>query len=112
MAKEYRKLKGRGVRRQGWIAGSRTFCSLWVGADHFLQIDSTGGFVEEYKRFYFKDIQALYCRKTNKGLITTIILAFFVLGFLFLTWITTLVGLQIFWAVVGGLLLIPLIINL
>jgi hypothetical protein len=38
--------------------------SLWLGPDHLLCIDSTG-FTENYKRFYFRDIQAVIVRKTD-----------------------------------------------
>jgi len=38
--------------------------SLWLGPDHLLCIDSTG-FTEHYKRFSFRDIQALIVRKTD-----------------------------------------------
>jgi len=38
--------------------------SLWLGKDHVLRIDSSY-FTEEYKRFYFRDIQALTIRKTG-----------------------------------------------
>jgi hypothetical protein len=38
--------------------------SLWLGPDHLLCIDSTG-FTENYKRFYFRDIQAFIVRKTD-----------------------------------------------
>ena len=38
--------------------------SLWLGPDHLLCIDSTG-FTESYKRFYFRDIQAVIVRKTD-----------------------------------------------
>jgi len=38
--------------------------SLWLGPDHLLCIDSTG-FTENYKRFYFRDIQAVIIRRTD-----------------------------------------------
>lgn len=58
--KEYVRLPGgRGVT----LAGRR---SLWRGADHLLYL-SYRGFTEEYRRFYFADIQAIYYRKTAGG---------------------------------------------
>lgn len=48
---KYRKLPG---RRRGFLFGS----SLWLGADHLLLVKSSR-FREEYKRFYFRDIQAI-----------------------------------------------------
>src|SRR5439155_11166424 len=38
--------------------------SLWLGPDHLLCIDSNG-YTENYKRFYFRDIQAFIARKTD-----------------------------------------------
>lgn len=42
--------------------------SLWLGSDHLLRIDTTG-YTESYKRFYFRDIQAILFRKTTRWLI-------------------------------------------
>ncbi len=53
--KEYRKLPGK--KRHLW--GHST---MWVGTDHLLLINSRG-YREEYKRFYFHDIQAIITRK-------------------------------------------------
>jgi hypothetical protein len=39
-------------------------CSLWLGSDHLLSVE-TSGFTERYKRFYFRDIQALVLRRTK-----------------------------------------------
>src|SRR5438270_7546384 len=65
--KEYRRLPGRGYRRQGsWIAATRTISTLWMSKDHLLCIDSMGGYSEDYKRFYYRDIQAIIVRKTKK----------------------------------------------
>jgi hypothetical protein len=47
----YEKLPG---RRRGFIFGS----SVWVGPDHLLLVKSYR-FREEYRRFYFRDIQAI-----------------------------------------------------
>jgi hypothetical protein len=74
--KEYKKLPGNGTRRIGtwFFTFSRSFCSLWMGADHLLLADRTG-FTETYKRFYFRDIQAIIIRKTNSGAIGNFLLA-------------------------------------
>jgi hypothetical protein len=57
--KQYRKLPGRGATLTHHIR-------LYVGADHLLQV-SSAGFSETYKRFYFRDIQAITLRKTYVG---------------------------------------------
>ena len=38
---------------------------LWAASDHLLLVGSTMGF-ESYRRFYFRDIQALIVRRTTK----------------------------------------------
>lgn len=43
---------------------SITRASLWLGEDHVLCVES-GGYAESYKRFYFRDIQAITTRRTN-----------------------------------------------
>jgi hypothetical protein len=58
--KEYIKLPG---SKKGFLIGQYT---LWRGSDHLLHIYSRVG-VEEYKRFYFNDIQAVVTRKTAVG---------------------------------------------
>ena len=47
----YRKLPG---HRRGFLFGS----SVWLGEDHLLLVKSSR-FQEEYRRFYFRDIQAI-----------------------------------------------------
>ena len=39
--------------------------SLWLAQDHLLSIRSNR-FIEEYRRFYFRDIQAITIRKTRR----------------------------------------------
>jgi archaellum biogenesis protein FlaJ (TadC family) len=55
--------------------------TLWLGKDHLLYI-SAGIFVEDYKRFYFRDIQSLIIYKTNYWKVWNIVLA--CLGAMFL----------------------------
>lgn len=65
--REYRKLPGRGNRREGtFIAGAVRQSRLWLGKDHVLLVDSTLS-AQELKRFYFRDIQAITVRKTHTG---------------------------------------------
>jgi hypothetical protein len=61
---EYRRLTW-GKRRALFALVSTSQSSLWLGKDHVLQID-TSGYTESYKRFYFRDIQALVVCRTNK----------------------------------------------
>lgn len=64
--KDYRKLPGRGATLTHYVR-------LYMGPDHLLQVSSTG-FTESYKRFYFRDIQAITVRKTYVGKATNAVL--------------------------------------
>lgn len=57
--KEYKKLPGRGRRFL-----SHQF--LYLGLDHLLVVNRSSH-QENYKRFYFKDIQSIIARKTHTG---------------------------------------------
>lgn len=57
--KLYRKLPGRGATLTHYVR-------LYEGTDHVLQVGSTG-FTENYKRYYFGDIQSITVRKTYVG---------------------------------------------
>ena len=54
----YRRLPGRGTRVM-------TYYQMFLGADHLLQVCSTG-FTETYRRFYFRDIQAVLIQRTPR----------------------------------------------
>ena len=73
--KEYSKLPG---TKKGFLIGRYT---LWQGSDHLLQVYSRVG-VEEYKRFYFNDIQAVIAHKTIVGKFQNIGLGSLILIFL------------------------------
>ena len=63
----YRKLPGRGNRRDGgFIGGTFRQSRLWLGQDHLLSVDSTLS-SQDLKRFYFRDIQAITVRRTHTG---------------------------------------------
>jgi hypothetical protein len=47
--------------------------SLWLGKDHLLVVESSG-YSEKYRRFYFKDIQAMAICRTKNGMVRWIIL--------------------------------------
>jgi hypothetical protein len=59
---KYRRLPGRNFTRY----------SLWLAKDHILNLKSRE-FSEEYKRFYFQDIQAIITRETTTGKVLSII---------------------------------------
>jgi hypothetical protein len=63
----YRRLPG---RKKSFLIG---YYTLWQGPDHLLQIYSRFG-VEDYRRFYFSDIQGIITRKTVSGKIQNLVL--------------------------------------
>jgi hypothetical protein len=102
--KEYHKLPG---SKKGFIIGRYT---LWQGVDHLLHIYYRIG-VEDYKRFYFSDIQAIITRKTIAGRIQN-----GVLGIIFML-CASVAGLNnggwfAFWVALAGVLILLLLINL
>jgi hypothetical protein len=79
---KYKRLPGR--HWMGLYASS-----LWLGSDHILAAYGKF-FSEEYKRFYFRDIQRITVRRTNSGMIWNGIwggLAFISAQFLWAGWL-------------------------
>jgi hypothetical protein len=64
---KYHKLPG---RRRGVVFSA----SLWTGADHLLSVRSAK-FQEQYRRFYFRDIQAIVITQVPRWVISTPVLA-------------------------------------
>ena len=108
-AKEYRRLPGRGLRRIGPVAFWRTTNRLWLGSDHLLSSDSTG-YTEEYRRFYFRDLQAIILRRTDRGRNWTAGLAFLTICFALAGYALGPVGAAVLWSL-AALLLLSLAIN-
>lgn len=79
----YKRLT-RSAGRGGFAVVFQSRTSLWLGADHILSVDSTG-YTETYKRFYFRDIQAIVVQKTRVFQVLNIILGSLVLILLLLT---------------------------
>ena len=72
---KYRRLPGRGNRLGGvaaLVVARRT--RLWLGSDHLLAVDSQW-FTEEYRRYYFADIQSIVLRRTTTGRTISLALA-------------------------------------
>ena len=66
-APRYRRLPG----RSRGLMGS---ASLWLAGDHVLLVHSRG-YVETYRRFYFRDIQAVVLRRTAAAWLSALVLA-------------------------------------
>ena len=64
MTIDYKKFSG---KKRNFIGIDR----IWIGPDHLLMVESTG-ISEKYKRFFFKDIQAIRLLKTKTTLYSLI----------------------------------------
>lgn len=82
--------------------------SLWLGSDHLLAVEGAS-YYEEYKRFYFRDIQAIFVHPTSRRAIWNGILApLLIMHVLVLAWL----GMPVVVTVsVAALLAIPLLLN-
>ncbi|MDB6021130.1 MAG: hypothetical protein JWQ04_987 [Pedosphaera sp.] len=109
--KEYRRLPPFFGRRRGvgLISVSTTSCWLWLGKDHLLCIDRVW-FKEDYKRFYFRDIQAIVIRKTENGRIANIVFGALATPPLIAALVTS-GGWQVAWFIVTGFFLALMLIN-
>lgn len=77
---EYRRLSG---KKKNFLVGKYT---LWLAADHVLHVYARFGF-EDYKRFYFTDIQAIAVQKTAAGWILNLVFGILAAAFgLLLLW--------------------------
>jgi hypothetical protein len=99
----YRRLPG---KKKGFLFGYHT---LWQGSDHLLQIYSRLG-IEDYKRFYFNDIQAIITRKTAAGKIENFVLGVLV-GLFGLLGVISAGRWSFFWPIIAGLIAFILLIN-
>jgi hypothetical protein len=72
--KDYMRLPGRRRLTAGFSRNS-----LWLGKDHLLHVINRG-YTEDYRRFYYRDIQAILVRHTKSGLLITVILAILFVG--------------------------------
>ncbi|QTA86850.1 hypothetical protein [Desulfonema magnum] len=100
--KEYRRLPG---KKRGFFG----YNVLYLGSDHLLSVYSTS-FSEDYKRFYYKDIQAIIIRKTAIGKISNIVACLSLAGFILLLFteppfFDKIIG------ITGGLFFLCLLIN-
>jgi len=80
--KEYRRLPGKGLKRGSLISFTRIRATLYAGKDHLLSVYNSV-YEEEYRRYYYKDIQALVIRKTPRRDIWALIFFFPALFFFY-----------------------------
>ncbi len=109
-ATNYTRLPGRGLRREGFVALTRTWCTLWLADDHVLSVDKHA-FSEDYKRFYFRDIQAIVFGKTRRGAVWNAVLSVFVALWLWLMFLQDSNEGRIAWLIVAVIFFVLLLIN-
>jgi hypothetical protein len=108
--KEYERLTRARPRAKFAVISSGN-SSLWMGKDHLLCID-TNGYTENYKRFYFRDIQAFLIRKTQRYTWWSLVTGVLAAGFLFPAAFSSEIVLKYILGIVGGLFSLVLVINL
>jgi hypothetical protein len=91
---DYKKLRGRGYTR-GLFKQGGTW-RLWLGSDHLLSVKSMS-YSESYRRFYFRDIQAIIISQTAKDKVYSVIW-----GTLCLLCVLLAATQGPVWAIVGG----------
>ena len=113
--KEYQRLT-RGRPRSGFAVAFTSRSSLWLGRDHLLCVD-TSGYTESYKRFYFRDIQAVTLVATNRRTVWNGVLVVPVV-FCLAGLVNSLFSIPrdagaaiIAWAIVSAVFIVPLLIN-
>ncbi len=109
--REYRRLPGYGRKRGSFFAFTATRAALWAGKDHILSVCTTG-YTEEYKRFYYRDIQAIVTRKSSRGAVVNFISALFLTFFALLALTRTTPALAVIWWTFAGISLLVLTFNL
>lgn len=109
---KYRRLPGRGRRTRGPLSVMAARCSLWIGPDHVLSLDRIW-VNEEYKRFYFRDIQSITIEETRTATLWNYILGVIAICIELLFWaISRNSANLVFGGIVSGIFLLFVVINL
>lgn len=69
---KYERLGRTGLRREGFISISGVRSRLYLSEDHLLCVDAAW-YTENYKRFYYRDIQAFIVRPTLHWLVGNLV---------------------------------------
>jgi hypothetical protein len=108
--KEYTQLTP--PRRQaGFAVVSVTRSNLWLGKDHLLSVE-TEGYTERYKRFYFRDIQAVIVRKTNRALIIGVVTGTLTALFVIFTVVSNAIEAKWVLGILAAVCALPFVVNL
>jgi hypothetical protein len=91
------------------VTASRS--NLWLGKDHLLCVE-TEGYTEKYKRFYFRDIQAITLQRTHRALVLGVVTgAMTALFTSLMIWVDAVEGKTVL-GILTGICAIPFILNL
>ncbi len=108
----YQRLTRDRVPRQfAVVTASRV--SLWLGNDHLLLVEGTG-FTETYKRFHFRDIQAITVQETTRRTVWNAVLAVPLAICLICLLVSSLPApgpFMIMWAIFAVILAVPFVVN-
>jgi len=89
----YRRLPGTGT-------GVLEYVKLYLAADHLLQV-SSNGFMETYRRFYLRDVQAISVRESMHGKVWNGIWGFIAFLFTIVALQTTGPATFVWWGITG-----------
>jgi hypothetical protein len=109
----YQRLTRDRVSRQfAVVTASRM--SLWLGTDHLLLVENNG-FTETYKRFYFRDIQAITVQETKRRTVWNAVLgvplAICLIGLLACSMLAPNVPAIVMWSIFTLILAVPFVVN-
>jgi len=98
-------------RRAAFGVVSVARSNLWLGKDHLLCVE-TEGFTENYRRFYFRDIQAITLQRTNRALVWTLVSGMFTVLFFLIVLASDQNATKFTFGIFAGVAAMPLILNL
>lgn len=101
--KPYRRLPGLG-------SGAFETVRLYAAADYLLQVSSSG-FTESYRRYYYRDIQAITLRESMHGKVWNGVWGFIAFLFAIIALQVTIPSAMLVWWIVAGIFLFLLAVN-
>ncbi len=100
----YRRLPGRARKFLGAV-------TLWMAPDHLLLVEMQA-YAESYRRFYFRDIQAIVTRRTDRRLVGSILYVCVILVLATAWAASTSTVVRVIWQIQTGVLLLLFAIHL
>ncbi|MCF7853652.1 MAG: hypothetical protein K9N51_02550 [Candidatus Pacebacteria bacterium] len=106
----YRRIRGHKLKKPRLLTISQPRSSIWLASDHLLHVE-WHYLSESYRRFYFRDIQAILIQRTKLGLVLTIcyclLIPLFCLGLFILGYAP-----KVFFGSLAATMIVLLIVNL